>query len=189
MTYRDAITPLVVVAGRDYGAGSSRDWAAKGTRLLGVRAVLAESFERIHRSNLIGMGVFPLQFLPGDSRGDARPDRRRNNQASKESPTSSKTRPSRYLEVSADPRSFRMVVRLDTRRDADYYRNGGVLPLRAPCSRPPGRHPYQIRLSSGPAWTTSRSAANPAKTSRFKSPVARTGGNHHSAALHRGAIV
>ena len=68
--------PLVVLAGKEYGSGSSRDWAAKGTKLLGVRAVIAESFERIHRSNLIGMGVLPLQFPDGESAELARPDRR-----------------------------------------------------------------------------------------------------------------
>jgi aconitate hydratase len=68
MRYRDEGTPLIVIGGKDYGSGSSRDWAAKGTLLLGVRAVLAESFERIHRSNLVGMGVLPLQFLPGQTR-------------------------------------------------------------------------------------------------------------------------
>src|SRR5437868_6682910 len=67
MRYRDEGVPLVVIAGQEYGTGSSRDWAAKGTLLLGVRAVLAESYERIHRSNLVGMGVLPLQFLPGES--------------------------------------------------------------------------------------------------------------------------
>jgi aconitate hydratase len=67
-TTRSSGVPLVVVAGKDYGMGSSRDWAAKGTFLLGVKAVIAESFERIHRSNLVGMGVLPLQFLPGESR-------------------------------------------------------------------------------------------------------------------------
>ena len=65
--YRAAAVPLVVLAGKEYGTGSSRDWAAKGTALLGVRAVIAETYERIHRSNLIGLGVLPLQFLPGDS--------------------------------------------------------------------------------------------------------------------------
>src|SRR5207248_8309417 len=65
--YKKEGTPLVVIAGREYGTGSSRDWAAKGTMLLGVKAVIAESFERIHRSNLIGMGVVPLQFLPGQN--------------------------------------------------------------------------------------------------------------------------
>ena len=67
MKYRDEKVPLVVIAGKEYGSGSSRDWAAKGTILLGVRAVLAESFERIHRSNLVGMGVLPLEFLPGEN--------------------------------------------------------------------------------------------------------------------------
>ncbi len=67
MKYRDEKTPLIVIAGKEYGSGSSRDWAAKGTILLGVRAVLAESFERIHRSNLVGMGVLPLEFLPGEN--------------------------------------------------------------------------------------------------------------------------
>src|SRR5437763_15456373 len=69
MRYRTDAVPLLVIAGKEYGAGSSRDWAAKRTLLLGVRAVLAESFERIHRSNLVGMGVLPLEFLPGDSAG------------------------------------------------------------------------------------------------------------------------
>ena len=68
--------PLVVLAGKEYGSGSSRDWAAKGTALLGVRAVIAESYERIHRSNLIGMGVLPLQFADGETRRVARADRR-----------------------------------------------------------------------------------------------------------------
>ena len=67
MKYRDEQVPLIVIAGKEYGSGSSRDWAAKGTILLGVRAVLAESFERIHRSNLVGMGVLPLEFLPGET--------------------------------------------------------------------------------------------------------------------------
>ena len=74
MKYRDEKVPLVVIAGKEYGSGSSRDWAAKGTILLGVRAVLAESFERIHRSNLVGMGVLPLEFLPGENLEIARPD-------------------------------------------------------------------------------------------------------------------
>ncbi len=77
MRYRKDGVPLIVIAGREYGSGSSRDWAAKGTMLLGVRAVIAESFERIHRSNLVGMGVLPLQFLPGEKRRVARPDRPR----------------------------------------------------------------------------------------------------------------
>ena len=77
MRYRAEGVPLIVIAGREYGSGSSRDWAAKGTALLGIRAVIAESYERIHRSNLVGMGVLPLQFLPGESADVARPDRAR----------------------------------------------------------------------------------------------------------------
>ncbi len=77
MKYQDAGVPLVILAGKEYGSGISRDWAAKGTMLLGVRAVIAESFERIHRSNLVGMGVLPLQFLPGESAAHPRPDRAR----------------------------------------------------------------------------------------------------------------
>ena len=76
MAYADEGVPLVVLAGKEYGSGSSRDWAAKGTALLGVRAVIAESFERIHRSNLIGMGVLPLQFPEGETRAVARARRR-----------------------------------------------------------------------------------------------------------------
>ena len=72
MRYAAEGTPLVVLAGKEYGSGSSRDWAAKGTRLLGVRAVLAETYERIHRSNLVGMGVLPLQYLPGENAAIAR---------------------------------------------------------------------------------------------------------------------
>ena len=77
MRYAAEGVPLVVLAGREYGSGSSRDWAAKGTALLGVKAVIAESYERIHRSNLVGMGVLPLQFKPGDTAVVARADRAR----------------------------------------------------------------------------------------------------------------
>ena len=92
MKYAEEGTPLVVLAGKEYGSGSSRDWAAKGTKLLGVRAVIAESFERIHRSNLVGMGVLPLQFADGDSVDVARasPARR-----SSRSPGSTAARPRR----------------------------------------------------------------------------------------------
>ena len=75
MKYKAAGVPLVILAGKEYGSGSSRDWAAKGTALLGVKAVIAESFERIHRSNLVNMGVLPLQFKAGDTVGEPRPDR------------------------------------------------------------------------------------------------------------------
>jgi aconitase A len=127
MRYKGEGTPLVVLAGREYGTGSSRDWAAKGTMLLGVKAVIAESFERIHRSNLIGMGVAPLQFQPGQNvaalgltgrevfdivglgRGDAR------------EVTVTATPPG------GAPRQFTARVRIDTPKEREYYRHGGIL--------------------------------------------------------------
>jgi len=116
--------PLVILAGKEYGSGSSRDWAAKGTALLGVRAVIAESYERIHRSNLIGMGVLPLQFLDGESAaglgltGDE--------VISIPGLAGVATLP-REVEVRADARSFRAKVRIDTPTEEAYYRHGGVL--------------------------------------------------------------
>ena len=127
MRYIDAGIDLVVLAGKEYGSGSSRDWAAKGTALLGVKAVLAESFERIHRSNLVGMGILPLQFLPGDSAaslglvGDEVFDIT-GLEAVGEGPL-----PQR-LNVQAGDKSFEVVLRIDTPVEADYYRNGGILP-------------------------------------------------------------
>ncbi|MCW2723357.1 MAG: aconitase [Frankiales bacterium] len=124
--YQAEGTSLVILAGKEYGSGSSRDWAAKGTALLGVRAVLAESYERIHRSNLIGMGVLPLQFTGGDTvaslgltgqetftiegiaAGDGVP---------------------RELTVKADDKTFTVTVRIDTPGEQAYYRNGGIMPF------------------------------------------------------------
>jgi aconitate hydratase len=124
MKYMEADVPLIVLAGKEYGSGSSRDWAAKGTRLLGVRAVIAESFERIHRSNLVGMGVLPLQFAPGESvesvgltgteiftiEGIAGAD-----------PIP------RELSVKADDKDFRVTVRIDTPKEQRYFQHGGIL--------------------------------------------------------------
>jgi aconitate hydratase len=126
MAYRDAGTPLVVVAGKDYGSGSSRDWAAKGPALLGVRAVLAESFERIHRSNLIGMGVLPLQFLPGESATSHGLTGTETVTVSGLARLSSGTVPE-TVEVRADGVTFSMRVRLDTAKDVEYYRHGGIM--------------------------------------------------------------
>jgi aconitate hydratase len=127
MQYQAEGTSLVVLAGKEYGTGSSRDWAAKGTNLLGVKAVITESFERIHRSNLIGMGVLPLNFMPGDSAdslgltgkelysieglGDGSSD---------------------YVTVTATAEDgsvtpFQARVRIDTPKEAEYYRHGGIL--------------------------------------------------------------
>jgi aconitate hydratase len=127
--YRAEGAPLVVIAGKEYGSGSSRDWAAKGTLLLGVRAVIAESYERIHRSNLVGMGVLPLQFRPGESAESL-------GLTGQETLTirglASGLRPRQELVVEVEAkdggrRSFAVVARLDTPVDLKYYRNGGIL--------------------------------------------------------------
>jgi aconitate hydratase len=124
--YREAGVPLVVVAGKEYGSGSSRDWAAKGPALLGVRIVLAESFERIHRSNLVGMGILPLQFLDGESAetlgltGEEVFSVRGIDAATRgEGPA--------MVTMTADGRAFSARVRLDTRREAGYFRHGGIM--------------------------------------------------------------
>jgi aconitate hydratase len=114
------------LAGKEYGSGSSRDWAAKGTALLGVRAVIAESFERIHRSNLIGMGVLPLQFQDGQNAASlgldgsevfsiTGVDKLNDGQTPKE------------VEVSAGGKKFKAKLRIDTPGEADYYRHGGIM--------------------------------------------------------------
>ena len=131
MRYRAEGVPLVVVAGREYGTGSSRDWAAKGTLLLGVRAVIAESFERIHRSNLVGMGVAPLQFPEGTTRrslgltGDERVSIRG---------LAGVARPRQEVVATvafAGGRTLEipLLSRIDTDTEMDYMRNGGVLPF------------------------------------------------------------
>ncbi|HYH27631.1 MAG TPA: aconitate hydratase AcnA, partial [Actinomycetota bacterium] len=135
--YADEGTPLVVLAGKEYGSGSSRDWAAKGPFLQGVRAVIAESFERIHRSNLIGMGILPLQFVPGQSIESLGLTGREvitieGLEASGEGALPES------LTVKADERSFEAIVRIDTPKEAEYYRHGGILQyvLRQSLSRP-----------------------------------------------------
>jgi aconitate hydratase len=115
--------PTVVLAGKEYGSGSSRDWAAKGPKLLGVRAVIAESYERIHRSNLLMMGVLPLQFLPGESRESLGLTGRE-----AFSVLGVDGGEAREVTVRADGTEFRATVRLDTPRERDYLRHGGILP-------------------------------------------------------------
>ncbi|MFI5004498.1 MAG: aconitate hydratase AcnA [Solirubrobacterales bacterium] len=121
MRYAQEGVPLVVLAGKEYGSGSSRDWAAKGTKLLGVRAVIAQSFERIHRSNLVGMGVLPLQFKPGDSAASLGLTGQEtfSIQGIAELP--------REVNVRADEREFAVMVRIDTPREEEYFRHGGIL--------------------------------------------------------------
>jgi aconitate hydratase len=119
-------TPLVLLAGKEYGSGSSRDWAAKGTSLLGVRAVLAESYERIHRSNLVGMGVLPLQFRAGESAASLGLSGEEEYAIAGIS-GASEVPPE--VSVHAGKQEFRMRVRIDTPREQQYYRHGGILPF------------------------------------------------------------
>jgi aconitate hydratase len=119
-------TPLIVLAGKEYGSGSSRDWAAKGTALLGVRAVLVESFERIHRSNLIGMGVLPLQYRLGESAQSLGLTGHEVFDVAGIEAMNSGPVP-REVTVLADGREFRAVVRIDTPGEAEYYRHGGIM--------------------------------------------------------------
>ena len=124
MKYAEDETPLVVLAGKEYGSGSSRDWAAKGTTLLGVRAVIAESFERIHRSNLVGMGVLPLQYAEGE-------DAESIGLTGEEEFTITgiaEDGSAKEVSVKADDKEFTARVRIDTPKEAEYFRHGGILP-------------------------------------------------------------
>jgi aconitate hydratase A / 2-methylisocitrate dehydratase len=124
--YIQAGTPLIVLGGKEYGSGSSRDWAAKGTLLLGVRAVLVESFERIHRSNLIGMGVLPLQYRPGESAASLGLTGNETFDIRGVAELNSGNIPNEVV-VTADGKEFRAKVRIDTPGEADYYRHGGIM--------------------------------------------------------------
>ena len=124
--YLAAGTPLVVLAGKEYGSGSSRDWAAKGTALLGVKAVIAESYERIHRSNLIGMGVLPLQFPEGESAESLGLTGEETFSITGIAAMNDGQTP-RTVTVKADDKEFEATVRIDTPGEASYYRNGGIM--------------------------------------------------------------
>jgi aconitate hydratase len=134
--YRAEGTPLVVLGGKEYGTGSSRDWAAKGTSLLGVKAVIAESFERIHRSNLIGMGVVPLQYPAGETSASLGLDGTEIysiegivalNDGVTPKTVKVVAKPSAHSSAGKTDVVFDAVVRIDTPGEADYYRNGGIL--------------------------------------------------------------
>ena len=127
--YKKRGTDLVVIGGKEYGTGSSRDWAAKGTKLLGVKAVIAESFERIHRSNLIGMGILPLQFKDGENRKSL-------NLVGSElisvvdiekgiNPSDEVTIEIKY--ISGEIKKVKTLSRIDTKNELEYYKNGGIL--------------------------------------------------------------
>jgi aconitate hydratase len=127
MAYAEEGVPLVVLAGKEYGSGSSRDWAAKGTKLLGVRAVIAESFERIHRSNLIGMGVLPLQFPEGESVGSLGLKGDETFDVGDLEDGEARTVAIAARRDGGDPVEFEATVRLDTPNEVAYFRNGGIL--------------------------------------------------------------
>jgi len=129
MQYIAEGTPLVVIAGKEYGTGSSRDWAAKGTALLGVKAVIAQSFERIHRGNLVGMGVLPLQFKPGETAATLGLTGR---EVISVLGINDGIKPRQELRVEAKREdgttiAFNAIARLDTPVDVEYYKNGGIL--------------------------------------------------------------
>jgi aconitate hydratase len=131
MRYAGENVPLLVIAGREYGSGSSRDWAAKGTRLLGVRAVIAESFERIHRSNLVGMGIVPLQFDEGVGAASLGLTGRESYALQAVTPGITPRQRLRVVATPDDggaPISFEVTSRLDGAIEVEYYRNGGILP-------------------------------------------------------------
>jgi aconitate hydratase len=127
MRYRDEGVPLVILAGKEYGSGSSRDWAAKGPRLLGVRAVIAESYERIHRSNLVGMGVLPLQFRPGESAASLGLSGRETFDIKGLDGGNAKEVEVVATAEDGGSKTFTARVRIDTPQEIDYYRNGGIL--------------------------------------------------------------
>ncbi len=129
LKYKESNTPLIILAGKDYGMGSSRDWAAKGTLLLGVKAVIAQSYERIHRSNLVGMGLLPLQFMEGESRETLGLT---GSEIFTIEGLNDTIKPHQILTVTAKSesgvKSFKVLTRIDTIIEVDYYRHGGVLP-------------------------------------------------------------
>jgi len=126
VAYQTAGVPLVILAGKEYGSGSSRDWAAKGTALLGVKAVIAESYERIHRSNLIGMGVLPLQFLDGANAHSLGLKGDEVFTITGITELNNGKIPA-TVEVVAGATRFTAKVRIDTPGEADYYRHGGIM--------------------------------------------------------------
>jgi len=126
--YREAGVPLIIIAGKEYGSGSSRDWAAKGPKLLGVRAVVAESYERIHRSNLVGMGILPLEFKPGENRETLGLSGHETFEITGITSLSPRTTV-HVTATSADgsQKRFSAIARVDTPEEVSYYQHGGIL--------------------------------------------------------------
>jgi aconitate hydratase len=127
MRYKSEGVPVIVIAGKEYGSGSSRDWAAKGPSLLGVRAVIAESYERIHRSNLVGMGVLPLELMPGESAASLGLTGLETYDIGGLEGGSAKSAEVKVTAADGTEKTFEVKVRIDTPNEVDYYRNGGIL--------------------------------------------------------------
>ncbi len=127
MKYQEQGVPLVILAGKEYGTGSSRDWAAKGTNLLGVKAVITESFERIHRSNLVGMGVLPLNFMPGENVESLGLTGKETYTIEELGDGSKKTVEVTATAEDGSTKTFKARVRIDTPKEVEYYRHGGIL--------------------------------------------------------------
>ena len=127
MQYRNDNTPCVVISGKEYGSGSSRDWAAKGPYLLGVKAVIAESYERIHRTNLVCMGILPLQFNDGESAASHGLDGTETFDITGLGDGSAKSVTVSVTKADGSKQSFDVRVRIDTPQEVEYYRNGGIL--------------------------------------------------------------
>jgi aconitate hydratase len=128
--YQNDGAGLLILAGKEYGSGSSRDWAAKGVALLGVRAVVAESFERIHRTNLVGMGVLPLQFAPGESASSLKLTGKEifHIDGVRQALDGPKQAMVRAVAPDGTGKQFKAIVRIDTPQEVEYYRHGGILP-------------------------------------------------------------
>jgi aconitate hydratase len=130
MQYCQEGTPLLIIAGKEYGSGSSRDWAAKGVKLLGVKVAIAESFERIHRTNLVGMGVLPLQFVPGESKDTLGLTGKEifHIEGVPQALAGAGRVTVRAVSDDCQEKTFQAVLRVDTPQEAEYFRNGGILP-------------------------------------------------------------
>ena len=181
-------TPLIVIAGKEYGTGSSRDWAAKGPKLLGVRAVIAETYERIHRSNLLMMGILPLQFMPGENAESLGLTGRE-----EFSITGIENGEAREVTVRADDKEFRARVRLDTPREREYLRHGGILPFvlrRLLHSRPgtvPRACPERTCLGTVPSGDNRRDGDGAGRNARAAARARRGGHRAQLGALARRA--
>jgi aconitate hydratase len=131
MRYKQEGVPLIILAGKEYGSGSSRDWAAKGPKLQGVRAVIAESFERIHRSNLVGMGIAPLQYLSGQDADSLGLNGEEVYEIAGLRDVLANFAPGKKVKVRATGsdgvKEFEAILRIDTPQEVQYYRNGGIL--------------------------------------------------------------